>query len=241
MASTHRLSNARPTATRRDRPTMSQPHFTLYSHKTGPNGWKVAMVLEELGLAYTTVYLDFHAGEHKARAYAALNLPERARPDARRPPERRLRALSDAILTYLVEKYDPEGKVSLTSFEEKMQQLQWLLFQASGQGPYFGQAGWFKIHHGEKVPSAVARYQKEILRVFGVLAQREWLVGGKCTVADLSFIPWNKAAVVFLLNDCDEFRGLEKDFPALNRWYNALLDREAVRKVYSIQEKFLKA
>ena len=59
--------------------------------------------------------------------------------------------------------------------------------------PYFGQAGWFKLFHPEKVPSALERYQKEILRVWGilesVLSEREWLVGDKCTIADLSFIP----------------------------------------------------
>ena len=58
--------------------------------------------------------------------------------------------------------------------------------------PYFGQAGWFKLFHPEKVPSALERYQKEILRVWGVLesvlSEREWLVGDKCTIADLSFI-----------------------------------------------------
>ena len=59
--------------------------------------------------------------------------------------------------------------------------------------PYFGQAGWFLLFHPEPAPGALARYQGEIVRVWGVLesvlAQREWLVGGKCTVADLSFIP----------------------------------------------------
>lgn len=58
--------------------------------------------------------------------------------------------------------------------------------------PYFGQAGWFMFFHHEKIPSALERYQKEILRVFGVLDgvlfKREWLIGAKCTVADLSFI-----------------------------------------------------
>lgn len=123
---------------------------------------------------------------------------------------------SDAIITYLVEKYDPEGKISATSFEEKIQQLQWLFFQASGQGyvtpsrfpsaghgglildrycrPYFGQAAVFIMSHPEKLPSAIERYHKEMLRVLGVLesvlSKQEWLVGGKCTVADLSFIPY---------------------------------------------------
>ena len=59
--------------------------------------------------------------------------------------------------------------------------------------PYFGQVSWFQFFHAEKIPSAIERYQKEILRVFGVLesvlSKQEWLVGGKLTIADLSFIP----------------------------------------------------
>lgn len=58
--------------------------------------------------------------------------------------------------------------------------------------PYFGQAVWFSKFHPEKIPSAVERYQKEIIRVFGVLesvlSKQEWLVGGKMTIADISFI-----------------------------------------------------
>ncbi len=69
---------------------------------------------------------------------------------------------------------------------------------ADADRPYFGQAGWFKLFHPEPVPSAIERYQKEILRVWGVLegvlSKREWLVSGKCTIADLSFIPCVRCA-----------------------------------------------
>ena len=72
-------------------------------------------------------------------------------------------------------------------------QLQWLYFQASGQGPYFGQAGWFLFYHPEKVSSAVERYRNETKRVLGVLesvlSKQEWLVGGRLTVADIAFFP----------------------------------------------------
>ena len=63
----------------------------------------------------------------------------------------------------------------------------------ASRSPYFGQAIWFKVYHHEKVASAIERYQKETLRVIGVLdgvlQKQEWLVGGKCTIADISFIP----------------------------------------------------
>ena len=70
--------------------------------------------------------------------------------------------------------------------------------------------------HPEKIPSAVERYQKETIRVIGVLdsvlAQREWLVGGKCSVADMSFITWNRAALVMSLVDVEGFEP-EKQYP----------------------------
>ena len=86
--------------------------------------------------------------------------------------------------------------------------------------PYFGQAFWFIKFHPEKVPSAIERYQKETLRVFSVLESvlskpenGGWLVGGKPTIADLSFFPWNNGALNIILKD---YAGanVEKDYPA---------------------------
>lgn len=67
--------------------------------------------------------------------------------------------------------------------------------QASGQGPYFGQAAHFKMFAPEKIPYGIKRYADEIVRVLGVLESvladgREWLMAGKCTIADLSYITW---------------------------------------------------
>lgn len=107
---------------------------------------------------------------------------------------------SGAILAYLVEKYDPEHKISAVTEADKAKQLQWLFFQASGQGPYFGQYAWFVRYHPEKVPSAIERYKKEAERVFGVLdgvlSKQEWLVTGKPTVADLAFLQCVLAIIV---------------------------------------------
>ncbi|GBE89061.1 glutathione S-transferase C-terminal-like protein [Sparassis latifolia] len=213
--------------------------ITLFTHKSGPNGWKVAIVLAELGLSYESVYLDFNKGENKAEAHTKYN------------PNGRIPTIIDhanndfvvwesgAILTYLVEKYDKQHKLSVSGFEDKIIQLQWIFFQASGQGPYFGQGVWFSLYHPEKVPSAVERYQKEAVRVLGVLesvlSKQEWLVGGKCTVADLSFVPWNRFAFGGLLKDFEGFN-LEKDFPAVAAWHAKLLARAAVASVFAIKE-----
>ncbi|KAK7676486.1 hypothetical protein QCA50_020560 [Cerrena zonata] len=143
--------------------------FTLYNHAAGSNRWKVVFVLEELGLTYETIYLDFKSGDLRGPAFAKLN------------PDGRIPALidhknndfaiweSDAILLYIVDKYDTEKKLAVTDTNEKYQLIQWLFFQASGQGPYFGQYFWFKNYHPKKVESARDRYKKEIARVWSVL------------------------------------------------------------------------
>ena len=85
------------------------------------------------------------------------------------------------------------------------------------RSPYFGQSFWFLRLHPEHVPSAIERYQKEILRVLSVLdsvlSKQDWLVGGKPTIADLSFFSWNNAALNIMLKD---YAGanVEKDYPA---------------------------
>ncbi|CCL99732.1 uncharacterized protein FIBRA_01754 [Fibroporia radiculosa] len=208
--------------------------FTLYTHKGGPNGWKVAFVLEELGLTYESVFLDFGKQEQKSPSFTKYN------------PNGRIPAVidhknndfvvweSNAILIYLAEKYDTAHRISAVTPEDKIFQLQWLFFQASGQGPYFGQAIWFKVYHPEKLPSALERYQKETLRVIsvldGVLAKQEWLVGGKLSIADISFVTWNNAAVGAIAPDI-EGANLEKDYPSFWAWHQKLVATESIKKV----------
>ncbi|KAI9067088.1 glutathione transferase Ure2p class [Trametes sanguinea] len=217
----------------------SNKQFTLYTtNGAPPNGWKVMIVLEELGLSYEHKFLDFSKGEQKSPEYTKYN------PNGRIPALIDHRANdfviweSNAIISYLVEQYDPEHKISFDRFEDKIIQLQWLFFQASGQGPYFGQAGWFALFHPEKVPSAIERYQKEILRVFGVLegvlSKQAWLVGDKCSVADMSFITWTDAAITWPL--VKEGFNFEAEFPAVAKWHGAMTNRDSVKKVFAIRK-----
>ncbi|KAI1792061.1 glutathione S-transferase C-terminal-like protein [Ganoderma leucocontextum] len=219
--------------------TMSPAHhFTLYTTKgLAPNGWKVMIVLEELGLDYQPLYLDLSKNEQKGEEHTKHN------------PNGRIPTLIDhkngdltvwesgAILAYLVEKYDSTHKISFEKPEDKIHQLQWLFFQASGQGPYFGQAGWFRFLASEKIPSAIERYQNETLRVLGVLEKvlsaRPYLVGDKASVADLSFITWNDVASSRVVKDFNGF-DFEKDFPSVYRWHNDLTGRPAVKKVLAL-------
>ncbi|KZT58758.1 glutathione S-transferase [Calocera cornea HHB12733] len=208
--------------------------ITLYTHRGGLNGWKVACLLSELGLAYESIYLDFSKQEQKSPEYLKLN------------PNGRIPAIidhlnndlvlweSNAILLYLVDTYDKEHKFSAATDTDKAFQNQWLSFQGSGQGVYFGQYFWFTFFHPEKVPSAVARYGKETERILDVLndvlSKQEWLVGNKVTIADISFITWNHG--VFAQR---EVLGMDlpiaETWPAVYRWHKALISRPAIKSV----------
>jgi len=79
---------------------------------------------------------------------------------------------SGAIIEYLIDTYDKANQLTYATFPEKYLLKQWLYFQTSGQGPYFGQAMWFANFHPEKLPSAIARYKEQTLRVVDVLSAR---------------------------------------------------------------------
>lgn len=198
-------------------------------------------MLEELGLTYESVYLDFQKGEHKAPEHTQYN------------PNGRIPSLIDhknnnfaiwescAIIKYLVDKYDTGNVISAVTLEDKATELQWLFFQASGQGPYYGQAAWFVLFHPEKIPSAQERYKKEIIRVLGVLesvlSKQTWLLGDKLTISDLSFIPWNDFAFRALL---PEGTDVPAQFPAVDKWHKTMALRPSVTKIHADQEALKK-
>lgn len=130
---------------------------------------------------------------------------------------------SGAIIEYLVEQYDKEGRLGYTDFVKRHQCRQWLYFQVSGQGPYFGQKAWFTFFHAEKpIRSAIDRYAAEIRRVLSVLDKHlkengtGWLVGDKCTYADLSFVPWDMMLTMLM---GEEAARLKERFPDFTRWH----------------------
>lgn len=143
---------------------------------------------------------------------------------------------SGAIIEYLVDLYDKESKLTFPTAPEKYHVKQFLYYQMSGQGPYFGQASWFVNFHPERLPSAIQRYQNEVKRVIKVLDTvlknngDGYLVGGKCTYADLSFLTWARA-VPFVMKGTDYDPA--KECPSYGAWIAKLLERPAVKKVYS--------
>lgn len=140
---------------------------------------------------------------------------------------------SGAILSYLVETYDKEHKFSHATVKERFPEQQWLFFQASGQGPYYGQAFWFAMFHHEKLPSAIERYLKEAKRVMAVIDSHlaemgsQYLVLDKMTYADLSFIPWHFSMAGSLLKDYD----WHKEVPHYAKWMDSMTSRPVTKKV----------
>lgn len=218
---------------------MSLKPIVLYSHASGPNPWKVAAILEELNVPYETKFLQFP--ELKKDPFESIN--PNGRVPAIEDPNTGLNLWeSGAIVEYLVETYDKQNTLSFAAgTPDYFYAKQWLHFQMSGQGPYFGQAVWFTKFHPEAVPSAKERYNNEVKRVSAVmdrvLASREWLVGNKLSYADLSFVPWFLLVPAYTLPDLD----LSKEYPNLSAWLERMKARPAVQKVVKEREAAMAA
>ncbi|KAK4497658.1 hypothetical protein PRZ48_010311 [Zasmidium cellare] len=202
--------------------------ITLWGHKTGPNSWKVAFILEELGIPYEHKFLQL--AEMKEEPYEALN-PNGRVPTIEDPNNDGLTIWeSGACIDYILEKYDTEGKLLPKNEKTKWTARSWRDFQMSGQGPYFGQYSWFINYHPEKVQTAIDRYGNEMLRIVGVmdkqLSKTKFLAGEEITYADLMWVPyfivaWRVPDVVW-----------EERFPSWGRWWKEIQGREAVEKVW---------
>lgn len=196
----------------------------FYFHPT-PNPMKVALMLEELGLAYEVVPVDTMKGEQHAPAFRAVN------------PNAKLPAIDDdgvvvfdsnAILLYLAEK---TGKL-LGKPEDRPALLSWLMFIASGLGPYSGQAVHFQRAHQDSA-YATNRYKREAERHYQVLndrlAGRAVIVGDELTLVDVAAWGWiDRAAVVHGAPDA-----LDR-FPELARWFKSVDARPAVARARAI-------
>jgi glutathione S-transferase len=213
--------------------TSALKPIILYGGLLGPNPPKVAILLGELGLPYETKQIPIT--EVKGPEYTKIN------------PNGRLPAIEDpntgitiwesgAILEYLVAEYDKDYKLSFPAgTPEFYHAKQWLHFQMSGQGPYYGQVFFFKHYHSEKVQSVIDRFIKEAKRVSKVLdthlESREWLVGDKCTYVDLAFLPWQAGVASFLEGEplgCDP----AKEFPHVEAWMDRMKAKPAVAKIW---------
>jgi glutathione S-transferase len=208
---------------------MSLKPITVWGHGPGPNPWKVIMILEDLNIPYTHKIIPFP--DMKKEPFESIN-PNGRVPAIQDPNTDITLWESGAIVEYLVETYDKQNTISFAAgSKDYYLAKQWLHFQVSGQGPYFGQAVWFARYHSEKVQSAIDRYLNEIRRVSGVLERalqgKEYLVGDRFSYADVSFVPWYVCAIQYEL---DEKLDMDKDFPTVAAWLKRVQERPSVAK-----------
>ncbi|KAI2606303.1 glutathione S-transferase [Hypoxylon fragiforme] len=214
--------------------------IVVWGHDMGPNPLKVHIVLEELDIPFDYKIISF--SDMKKEPFLSIN-PNGRVPAIEDPNTGVTIWESGPILEYIIDQYDKENKLSYDTLAEKYQIKQWIAFQISGQGPYYGQAVWFSRVHHEKLPSAIERYTKEMERVRSVLelhlsrSPSGWLVGDKMTVADLAWVMWEQIGTLILLFQDIH---LEGKYPHYDAWYKKLLERPTVRKVLLSRTKSLR-
>jgi GST-like protein len=201
----------------------------FYYHPS-PNPAKVALFLEESGLPYELMPVDTRRGEQHSAAYKAIN------PNSKTPAivDGKTTVFdSNAILLYLAEKtgkFLPENTP-----EQRGEMLSWLMFVATGIGPYSGQCVHFRHHAPEKLPYAINRYVFEAERHWGILnarlANRRYMLGDTYTIVDMAVWGWARA-VPYVLGD-DAWTKL----PNVKRHFDEISARPAAVRAQALKDK----
>lgn len=203
--------------------------INLYTWAT-PNGRKISIMLEELGLDYAVSPVDLGKQEQFSAHFSAIS-PNHKIPaiiDTEPGQDPIVIFESGAILTYLAEKYGrflaPHGQARYTAFE-------WLHWQTSGLGPMLGQLGFFAVRSQEKAPLAIARFTEEADRLLTVmdkqLQSHTYLAGDEYSIADIASYAWTLAATTYLKEVLKDSLATK---PALQRWLNVVGERPAVQR-----------
>lgn len=202
---------------------MLKFHYSL-----APNPMKVALLLEETGLPYEAVPVDTRKGEQHLPAFTALN------PNAKVPVIEDGETVvfdSNAILLYLAEK---TGQF-LPEQAQRGPMLSWLMFVASGIGPFTGQCVHFRHYAPEKLPYAINRYDFEAWRHWRILdahlATRTWMVGETYTVVDMAVWGWARAVGFALGAEAWE------QLPNVKRLFDAISARPAAQRAAAIKDR----
>ena len=190
-----------------------------------PNGHKITIALEEMGLDYAIKPVNIGTGEQFEPSFLAFS------------PNNRMPAIIDhgtggdaqtvfesgAILLYLAEK---TNMFMPTSGAGRVAVMEWLMWQMGGFGPMLGQAHHFNFYAPEDVQYAIDRYSNEANRLYGVLDRRlaisEWVAGDEYTIADMAIFPWSKSYKRQRVNI--------EEYPNVMRWREAMMARPAVEK-----------
>lgn len=218
-------------------PAQQPDRLQLYSLNT-PNGVKVSVMLEEIGLPYEAHLIDITKNETWGPEYLSLNpngkIPAILDPDG---PGGQPLALfeSGAILIYLAEK---TGKLLSTDPATRYETIQWVMFQMAAIGPMFGQVGFFHRFVGKDYEDKRPRdrYVAESRRLLGVLdarlaneggEARDWIMGADYSIADVATLGWVRNLIGFY--EAGEIVGF-KDFPHVAAWLERGLARPAVQR-----------
>jgi len=206
------------------------PDIELFTTQT-PNGIKISITLEELGIPYKVTKLDISKNTQKEPWFLEIN------------PNGRIPALTDtftdgkkiclfesgSIQQYLVEQYDTDHKISYPKGSRESYEVNnWLFFLNAGVGPMQGQANHFTRYAPEKIEYGINRYQNEARRLYRVLddhlkkSTSGYLVGDRCTIADIAHWGWIAAAFWAGINI--------DDYPSLKAWEERMMARPGVEK-----------
>ncbi len=197
----------------------------LYTWST-PNGRKVSIMLEEVGLAYTVHPVDIRKGEQHKPEFLAIS-PNNKIPaivDAQGPDGKPFALFeSGAILIYLAEK--TKSALLPTAALARYRVMDWLMFQMGNVGPMFGQAHHFLFRPAEDVPYAKKRYHDETRRLYRVMEKRlgevPYMAGDAYTIADVATYPW---VARFQRHQVDL-----AEFPTVKAWFDGISERPAVK------------
>ncbi len=204
----------------------------LYTWTT-PNGRKIPIMLEEIGMPYEVHPIDISQDEQFASGFLRI-APNNKIPaiiddhisDAAAGGAPLAIFESGAILTYLAE---TSGRFLAPSGAARFKALEWLYWSIGGLGPMLGQLGYFAVRAEEKAPLAIERFTQEAGRLLGVMERRlseaPYLAGGDYTIADIACYPWLMAATTILK---EPLAGSLQDKPAIHRWLAAVGARSAV-------------
>jgi len=201
----------------------------LYTWPT-PNGHKIHIALEEMGLAYDVHPVNIRTGDQFKPEFLAISPNNRipALVDSDGPDGKPISLFeSGAMLIYLASK---SGKLMPVADRDRYTMLQWLMWQMGGVGPMFGQANHFRAYAKDPQPYPIERYTNESNRLTRVLDKRLsevlYVAGTEYTIADIAIFPWMRGS---------EKRGvILAEYPNVKRWFDAIDARPAVKRALQV-------
>jgi GST-like protein len=199
---------------------------------TTPNGYKITILLEELGWPYNVIPVNIGKGEQFRPDFLKISPNNRipALVDNEGPDGKPIAIFeSGAILMYLAEKAG--GRFMPQETRRRYDVLQWLMFQMASVGPMLGQAHHFRRYAPEQIQYAVDRYTNEAHRIYGVIDNRVSeapYLAGEYSIADMATYPWLRT---------HHWQGQDlEDFPHLKRWYDSIEARPAVQRGLAVMK-----